>query len=179
MHPYDVGDRCEVDGVQMIVEEMNILTTVFLRYDNQKITYPNTLLATLPIGNFYRSPDMGESIDFCVHVATPVEKIAIMRERIIGFMENKTEHWYPNPSVILRDVDDMNRLRVSIWMRHRINFQDMGEKFMRRELVLAEMIKVLRELDIEYRLLPVDLNVRNMPTANSARLPSTWTTFNC
>lgn len=69
---------------QMIVEEMNILTTVFLRYDNQKITYPNSLLATLPIGNFYRSPDMGESIDFCVHVATPVEKIAVMRERIIG-----------------------------------------------------------------------------------------------
>ena len=68
----------------MIVEEMNILTTVFLRYDNQKITYPNSLLATLPIGNFYRSPDMGESIDFCVHVATPVEKIAVMRERIIG-----------------------------------------------------------------------------------------------
>lgn len=69
---------------QMIVEEMNILTTVFLRYDNQKITYPNSVLATLPIGNFYRSPDMGESIDFCVHVATPVEKIAVMRERIIG-----------------------------------------------------------------------------------------------
>ncbi|URE30714.1 Mechanosensitive ion channel [Musa troglodytarum] len=179
MHPYDVGDRCEVDGVQMIVEEMNILTTVFLRFDNQKITYPNTLLATLPIGNFYRSPDMGESIDFCVHVATPVEKIALMRERIIGFMENKTEHWYPNPAVVLRDVDDMNRLRVSIWMRHRINFQDMGEKWTRRELVLAETIKVLRELDIEYRLLPVDLNVRNMPTANSARLPSTWATFNC
>ncbi|CAL9207788.1 unnamed protein product [Musa hybrid cultivar] len=179
VHPYDVGDRCEVDGVQMIVEEMNILTTVFLRYDNQKITYPNSLLATLPIGNFYRSPDMGESIDFCVHVATPVEKIAVMRERIIGYMENKTEHWYPNPSVVLRDVDDMNRLRVSIWMRHRINFQDMGEKWTRRELVLQEMIKVLRELDIEYRLLPVDLNVRNMPTANSARLPSTWATFNC
>lgn len=95
------------------------------------------------------------------------------------YMENKTEHWYPNPSVVLRDVDDMNRLRVSIWMRHRINFQDMGEKWTRRELVLQEMIKVLRELDIEYRLLPVDLNVRNMPTANSARLPSTWATFNC
>lgn len=68
----------------MVVEEMNILTTIFLRYDNQKITYPNSVLATKPIGNFYRSPDMGESIDFCVHVATPVEKLAIMRERIIG-----------------------------------------------------------------------------------------------
>lgn len=66
----------------MIVEEMNILTTVFLRYDNQKITYPNTVLSTMPISNYYRSPDMGDSIDFCVHLATPVEKIALMKERI-------------------------------------------------------------------------------------------------
>lgn len=31
MHPFDVGDRIEIDGNQMVVEEMNILTTVFLR----------------------------------------------------------------------------------------------------------------------------------------------------
>ncbi|URE40998.1 Late embryogenesis abundant protein [Musa troglodytarum] len=133
MHPFDVGDRCEVEGVQMVVEEMNILTTVFLRYDNQKIT----------------------------------------------FMANKKEHWYPNPSVVLRDVDDMNRLRISIWMRHRINFQDMGEKWARRELVVQEMIKVLREFDIEYRMLPIDVNLRTMAVVDSTRLPSTWTTFNC
>ncbi|XP_042427913.1 mechanosensitive ion channel protein 6-like [Zingiber officinale] len=177
MHPFDVGDRCEIDGVQMFVEEMNILTTVFLRFDNLKVTYPNTVLATLPLGNFYRSPDMGESIDFCIHVATPVEKIAIMRERILGYLENKKEHWYPGPLVVLRDVDDMNKLKISIWMRHRINFQDMGERFVRRELVVQEMIKVLRELDIEYRMAPLDVNVRNMHVVNSTRLPSTWTTF--
>ncbi|KAF9607811.1 hypothetical protein IFM89_001532 [Coptis chinensis] len=34
MHPFDVGDRCEMEGVQMVVEEMNILTTVFLSFDN-------------------------------------------------------------------------------------------------------------------------------------------------
>ncbi|XP_042415325.1 mechanosensitive ion channel protein 5-like [Zingiber officinale] len=163
---------------QMLVEEMNILTTVFLRFDNLKVTYPNTVLATLPLGNFYRSPNMGESIDFCIHVATPVEKIAIMRERILGYLENKKEHWYPGPLVVLRDVDDMNKLKISIWMRHRINFQDMGERFVRRELVVQEMIKVLRELDIEYRMATLDVNVRNMHVVNSTRLPSTWTTFN-
>lgn len=61
---------------------MNILTTVFLRYDKQKITYPNSVLATKPIGNFYRSPDMDEVIDFSIHISTPVEKIGLMKERI-------------------------------------------------------------------------------------------------
>ncbi|KAG6535966.1 hypothetical protein ZIOFF_001001 [Zingiber officinale] len=99
MHPFDVEDRGEIDGVQMFVEEMNILTTIFLRFDNLKVTYLNTVLATMPLGNFYRSPDMGESIDFCIHVTTPVEKIAIMRERILGYLENKKEHWYPSTNL--------------------------------------------------------------------------------
>lgn len=119
MHPYDVGDRCEIDGVQvprfllntcylnssicvdcgpilistlnmfqMIVEEMNILTTVFLRYDNQKIIYPNSVLATKPISNYYRSPDMGDAVEFCIHVATPAEKIATLKHRITRYYKS-------------------------------------------------------------------------------------------
>ncbi|KAF3321434.1 mechanosensitive ion channel protein 6-like protein [Carex littledalei] len=178
MHPFDVGDRCEIDKVQVVVEEMNIMSTVFLRDDNLKIYYPNSILATKPISNYYRSPDMGDSIDFAIHVATPLEKIAKMKERIIQFMENKTEHWYPGPMVVLRDVEDSNKLTVSIWMRQRINYQDMGMRFERRELVLQEMIRVLKELEIEYRRIPVDVNVRNLPPVNSARLPSTWSSVN-
>ena len=72
----------------MVVEEMNILTTVFLRYDNAKIIYPNSILATKPVNNFYRSPDMGDAVEFCVHISTPVEKIAAMRQRITGYIHN-------------------------------------------------------------------------------------------
>jgi small-conductance mechanosensitive channel len=68
---------------QVVVEEMNIMTTVFLRYDNLKIYYPNSVLATKPIFNFYRSPDMGEGVDFSIHVATPVEKLTLMKARIL------------------------------------------------------------------------------------------------
>lgn len=78
---------------------------------------------------------------------------------------------------MLKDVDDMNRLKVAVWLRHRMNHQDMGLRWQRREMVLQEMIKVLRELDIEFRMLPLDVNVRDMPALTSTRLPSTWKTF--
>ncbi|KAA8537464.1 hypothetical protein F0562_027072 [Nyssa sinensis] len=175
MHPFDVGDRCEVDEVQMVVEEMNILTTVFLRYDNQKIMYPNSVLATKPISNYYRSPDMGDAIDFCIHISTPMERIATMKERITRYIENKSDHWYPAPMIVMRDVEDMNKLKWSVWLSHRMNHQDMGERWERRALLVEEMVKVLKELDIEYRMLPLDMNVRNMPALNSNRLPSNWT----
>nr|GMD43533.1 mechanosensitive ion channel protein 6-like [Ipomoea batatas] len=175
MHPYDVGDRVEIDGVQMIVEEMNILTTVFLRFDNQKITYPNSVLSTKPISNYYRSPDMGDAIDFAIHISTPMEKIATMKERITRYIENKSEHWYPAPMIVMRDIEDLNRIKWSIWLSHTMNFQDMGERWTRRAQLVEEMIRIFRELDIEYRMLPLDVNVRNLPHLTSTRLPSNWT----
>ncbi|KAK6159614.1 hypothetical protein DH2020_006928 [Rehmannia glutinosa] len=175
MHPFDVGDRCEVDAVQMVVEEMNILTTVFLRYDNQKIIYPNVTLATKPISNYYRSPDMGDSVDFAVHIATPAEKIATIKQRITSYIENRSDHWYPAPSVVLMNLEDLRTLKLSVWLRHRMNHQNMGEKWKRRALLVEEMVKILKELDIEYRLYPVDINIREMPPLNSSRIPPTWT----
>ncbi|KAI9106628.1 hypothetical protein K1719_022156 [Acacia pycnantha] len=64
MHPFDVGDRCVVDGVPLLVEEMNILTTVFLKLDDEKVFYPNSVLATKLISNYYRSPDMYDAVEF-------------------------------------------------------------------------------------------------------------------
>ena len=66
----------------MIVEEMNILTTVFLRFDNEMIYYPNSVLATKPISNFCRSPDMGDSLEFSIDFTPPVEKIGDLKEKI-------------------------------------------------------------------------------------------------
>lgn len=66
----------------MVVEEMNILTTIFLRYDNEKIFYPNSVLATKPISNFYRSPEMSDSVEFAVDFSTSMETIAALKARI-------------------------------------------------------------------------------------------------
>ncbi|XP_022769276.1 mechanosensitive ion channel protein 6-like [Durio zibethinus] len=176
MHPFDVGDRCEVDGVQMVVEEMNILTTVFLRFDGQKIVYPNSVLSTKPIGNFYRSPDMVETIEFCIHVSTPSEKIVIMKERITEYIESQEHHWHKNPLVVVTDVEDMNKLKFTVSSKHKMNYQNVPERLTRRGHLLEETIKIFKDLDIEYRLLPLDVNVRNMPTMVSHRLPSNWNT---
>jgi mechanosensitive ion channel protein 4/5/6/7/8/9/10 len=93
-----------------------------------------------------------------------------------SYLDNKKEHWYPGSMVVLRDVDDTNKLKISIWCRHTINFHDMGLRFERRELLLQEMIKILKDLEIEYRMLPLDVNIRSAPTIQSSRMPSTWAT---
>ena len=78
--------------------------------------------------------------------------------------------------VVVTDVEDMNKMKMSLWVTHRMNHQEMGERWARRNLLMEEMIKVFKELDIEYRVLPLDVNIRNMPPLVSTRLPSNWTT---
>ena len=67
---------------QYVVEEMNILTTVFLGDFNAKVWIPNSVLSTKTIQNFYRSPDMGDCFEFVVSAATPYEKIGLLRDRM-------------------------------------------------------------------------------------------------
>ncbi|GJY89600.1 hypothetical protein Tco_0504796 [Tanacetum coccineum] len=129
-----VGDRCEVDSVQLVVEEMNILTT------------------------------SRDDINFSIHVSTPVEKVSLMKQRITSYVENKSEHWHPAPSILVRDVEDLNRVKISVWLFHRMNFQNMLERWKRRGLLVEEMIKIFKDLNIEYRRLPVDINLKDLET---------------
>ncbi|KAH9295981.1 hypothetical protein KI387_039569, partial [Taxus chinensis] len=159
MHPFDVGDRCVVDGVQMVVEEMNILTTVFLRYENEKVYYPNSVLSTKPISNYYRSPDMGETIDFFVDATTSVEKIAAFKDRIRSYIESKPHHWHPEYSVLIKEIENINRMKIGVCLTHTMNHQNIGEKSNRRSDLLLKMKEIFEELKIEYHLLPQQVNV--------------------
>ncbi|KAJ9549204.1 hypothetical protein OSB04_021747 [Centaurea solstitialis] len=176
MHPFDVGDRCEIDGVQMIVEEMNILTTVFLKWDNEKVYFPNSTLATRAISNHFRSPDMWDSIDFYIHIATPADKLVIIKQRIINFIESKKDHYYATDiTMVSLNLEELHKIKLQIWWRHKINFQDMGERYIRKGAVIDEMIRLFREHDVEYRLYPLDINIKAMPThITPTRVPPTW-----
>ncbi|XP_070009049.1 mechanosensitive ion channel protein 10-like isoform X1 [Nicotiana sylvestris] len=161
MHPFDVGDRCVIDGVQvmMIVEEMNILTTVFLRFDNEKIYYPNSVLAVKPISNFYRSPDMGDGFEFSVDYKTPVEKIGALKEKTKKYLERTPQYWHPNHSVVVKEIENMNKIKMALYFNHTMNFQNFGEKNRRRTELILEMKKMFDELNIKYDLLPQEVHL--------------------
>ncbi|GLJ11654.1 hypothetical protein SUGI_0173680 [Cryptomeria japonica] len=165
MHPFDVGDRCVVDGVQMIVEEMNILTTVFLQHDNEKVYYPNSALATKPISNFYRSPDMGDTVEFSVDTSTPMEKIASLKERIEKYLESKPQHWHPKYTLLVKDIENMSNMKMALHTLHTMNHQNMTEKSNRRSELVLEMKKFFEELGIKYHLLPQEVHVKFVASA--------------
>ncbi|KAK9131346.1 hypothetical protein Sjap_011833 [Stephania japonica] len=168
MHPFDVGDRCVIDGIQMTVEEINILTTIFLRYDNEKICMPNSVLATKSISNFYRSPSMGDSVEFSIDISTTLETIGALKARIKKYIEDKPKHWNANHSVVVKDIVDLNALKMGLGVTHTISYQNMGEKTSRRSDLVMELKKIFEELSIKYHLLPQEVQVSHANSAASA-----------
>ncbi|KAF7148295.1 hypothetical protein RHSIM_Rhsim03G0229900 [Rhododendron simsii] len=165
MHPFDVGDRCVVDGVQMVVEEVNILTTIFLRYDNEKIIYPNSVLATKAISNYYRSPEQGDSVEFSVDFSTSAESIAALKVRVKTYIESKPQHWRPGHSVQVKEIVDVNKLTMGLYVTHTINFQNYGDKSSRRSDLVFELKKIFADLGIKYNLLPQEVHLSYVGSA--------------
>ncbi|KAF8380781.1 hypothetical protein HHK36_028275 [Tetracentron sinense] len=170
MHPFDVGDRCVVDGVQMIVEEMNILTTVFLRYDMEKIYYPNSVLLTKPISNFYRSPDMADTVNFTIDVSTPVENITALKKSIQIYIESKPKYWNPKHSVIVKEIENVDKMKMCLCVLHTMNHQNYGEKNNRRSELVLELKKIFENLGIKYHVLPQEVHLTQVPMGNG-RMP--------
>ncbi|KAF7128033.1 hypothetical protein RHSIM_Rhsim11G0025700 [Rhododendron simsii] len=166
MHPFDIGDRCVIDGIQVVVEEMNILTTVFLRYDNEKIYYPNSVLITKPISNYYRSPEMGDGIDFTIDFATSMESINALKKAIQIYLESKPKHWNPKHDVIVTAIEDMNKMKMCLCVQHTINHQNYGERCVRMTDLILELKKILGELDIKYNLLPQQILLTQASVGN-------------
>lgn len=77
---------------------------------------------------------------------------------------NKKEHWYPDPMIVLKDAESLYMLRIAVWVTHRMNHQDMGERWVRRGILIEECVKIFREFDIDYRIYPVNVNVNSMPS---------------
>ncbi|KAK8541860.1 hypothetical protein V6N13_137554 [Hibiscus sabdariffa] len=167
MHPFDVGDRCVIDGVQMIVEEMNILTTVFLRYDMEKIYYPNSVLITKPISNFRRSPDMGDTVDFTIDVSTPVEDINALKKAIQLYIESKPKYWSPKHTLLFKEIENMDKMKLVLCVQHTMNHQNYGEKSGRRSELVFELKKIFEGLGIKYHLLPQEVHLINSNNNNN------------
>ncbi|XP_071715784.1 mechanosensitive ion channel protein 10-like [Rutidosis leptorrhynchoides] len=166
MHPFDVGDRCVVDGVQVVVEEVNILTTIFLRYDNEKIFYPNSILATKAISNFNRSPEMSDSVDFDLDVSTSIEDIVALKAKIKTYIDSKPQLWSPKHSVRVREIEDVNKMKMSLYVTHTINFQNFDEKSDRKSNLVLELKNIFEQLNIKYHLLPQQVLITYVDSAS-------------
>ncbi|KAG6574828.1 Mechanosensitive ion channel protein 10, partial [Cucurbita argyrosperma subsp. sororia] len=170
MHPFDVGDRCVIDGVHMFVEEMNILSTVFLRFDNEKIYYPNSVLLTKPISNFRRSPDMSDTVNFTIDASTSFDNITALKKAMQIYIESKPKHWSPKHTLVVKEIENMDKMKMSLCVQHTMNHQNFTERNSRRSDLILELKRVFENLGIKYHLLPQQVLLSHFNLTNAQTL---------
>lgn len=51
----------------------------------------------------------------------------------------------------MKDVEDLEKVKMSVCVTHKMNHQDMGERWNRRAALVEEIVKIFRQLDDEHQ----------------------------
>ncbi|KAF2287157.1 hypothetical protein GH714_038491 [Hevea brasiliensis] len=156
----------------MIVDDMEILTTAFLGSDNARICYPNSVLATKPISNFYRSPPpMLDSLTFAIPRDTEIELIKKLQFVIKKYFESNPRRWRPDHSLQFKEIKD-DKMKVILYFNHTLNFHDASKRDKRRSDLVLDMNTIFEVLGIKDKdLSPLQFDLNSIGSMASAFPP--------
>lgn len=65
----------------------------------------------------------------------------------------------------IKEIEQVNKMKMALYVTHTINFQNYGEKSNRRSDLVFELKKIFEELGIKYHLLPQEVHIRYTESA--------------
>lgn len=75
------------------------------------------------------------------------------------YLEKNPQYWHPNHNVVVKEIENVNKIKMALYFNHTMNFQNFGEKSRRRSELVLEMKKIFEDLKISYDLLPQEVRL--------------------
>lgn len=166
-HPYDVGDRVSIDGVEFFVHKIGLVSTIFKRFDGFMVWFPNYVLAKKALCNIRRTGMQGQRLEIQVDSSVPLEKLQNLSSQIKEFIKNDTKDFDAVTASFFDLHQSQNYLSIVFLLKHRFNFQDGVQRAERQNRFLFFLKAKVTELGIDYRppvlrtLLEADEQIRN------------------
>ncbi|CAE6448905.1 unnamed protein product [Rhizoctonia solani] len=148
-HPYDVGDRVDIDKGSFIVKEMRLLSTVFI--DTTRgclVQAPNASLSTQFIANIRRSGAMSETFVFDVAYDTEFEQIEALRSRMLAFVQSHRRDYQPTFDIVVSDIPDQGKMILKADILYKSNWQQGALKTKRRNKWVCALKTAMAEVKI-------------------------------
>ncbi len=102
--PFDIGDTIEVPDVSGYVQNMNLVSTIILTYDNQKLVVPNNKIWGNIIRNIHSEPTRRVDMSFGVSYETDLDKAETVLKNILD--EHELVLSNPPPRIKLHTLND-------------------------------------------------------------------------
>ncbi|CAG8565165.1 8748_t:CDS:10 [Ambispora leptoticha] len=148
-HPFDVGDRIEIEEQGYIVKEMSLLSTVLTQDDGKIVQAANNLLAQKLIQNIRRSGHMRDEVLIEVDFYTSLEQIEALRERMVTYLEGEDRDFYPTLELTVEKMPKCRQLVIKISVEHKSNWQDEGVTCRRKNKFMCQLKNLIIDLDIQ------------------------------
>ena len=122
-HPYYVGDRIEINRVQLYVHRIALMTTRFNRVDNGKfVQLPHSLLNTYWIENLSRSKRLKEYFTISISPDTDFQKIEDIEADLKTFVKrNDRDFKVDSVGISLSSMSDLTQLQLDIEVEHKVS----------------------------------------------------------
>lgn len=150
-HPYDVGDRVEINKTQMIVERISLLYSVFVRTDKmQTVQVPNIQLNNLWVDNITRSKAMIECFEVNVSYDTSFEDVELLRlemEKFVRASENARD-FHPDFNVGVGSVNNLDKMTLEFVIKHKSNWHNDAVRATRRSKFMCALALALKKVPI-------------------------------
>ena len=162
IHPFDIGDRVfiKLDTTDnkaggdctdnLLVVEMNLMSTVFERWDGVRIYVPNSVLSTKPIYNIRRSGPTTDLLRMSFAHTTRIDQLENLRLRLQAFLRQNRQDFTEFHRVNIDALENCNRMNVTILIQHASNWQDLELQMARRTKILSFLKNSIEELGIHY-----------------------------
>lgn len=86
------------------------------------------------------------------------------------YIESKPKHWSPKHSVIVKEIENVNKMKMCLCVQHTMNHQNYSERSSRKSELILELKKMFENLGIKYHLLPQEIHLSQVnPPAGTAR----------
>ena len=84
------------------------------------------------------------------------------------YSERNPQYWHPNFSLVVIEIENVNKIKMGLYVTHTMNFQEFGEKVNRKSELVMEVKRIFEELNIRYSLLPQGVHLRHIEPDTSS-----------
>ena len=153
-HPFDIGDRVDINQDQLVVDHISLLFTVFRRVSGANVgrlvQIPNIVLNTLWIENISRSKAMKEQLSLMIHYDTSFEDVQLLKNELLTFVQDKdnSRDFQPDLEVQILGTSDLSKMELRVEIQHKSNWANESVRATRRSKFMCALVAALRRVPI-------------------------------
>ena len=151
-HPYDIGDRVQINKDDLVVDKISLLYTIFRRVGtNGSVQIPNSLNNANWIDNYSRSRSMKEQLTFSVSAGTSVSDIEALRAEVQTWLElpENRRDYHPEVDIELMSSGDLAKMDLKVEVHHKSNWANESLRAYRRSKFNCALLSAMRRVPIE------------------------------